>query len=393
MSKNKKELLIILFWILVAANIFWFGYRIINRVVNGAEVIESAGIIDNTELNRSNFYYEQLSEEYKKAYELLHAGLLERSNSIKIEGLESDSIASIWKAVLLDNPGIFWVNDFRYSVIRDDVTVCEIIPNYCYTTEEIELRQKKIEEFVSEFVSGISKTESDYDKILYAYETIINHTEYDLNALNNQHIDSVIVGKKSVCGGYAKTMKFLLNRLGVECIYISGIAENDEGVGNHAWNIVKCEDAYYYVDSTWGDPIYLESLEEFDSEEKAISYDYLCCNEEQLFVTHQLNEDYEYPSCTSLEWNYYVVNGRYFTEYNASRISELIRKDIEENKKLSTFKFADKSTYEIAKEQLLDVHLKEGKSLYDVANDTEGTSSYYVDDSKRNKVVLYWDTP
>ena len=62
MNKNKRELLIILFWILVAANIFWFGYRIINRVVNGAEGLESAGIIDNTELNRSNFYYEQFSE-------------------------------------------------------------------------------------------------------------------------------------------------------------------------------------------------------------------------------------------------------------------------------------------------------------------------------------------
>ena len=391
MSRNRKEILVILFWLLVAANVLWFGYRAINRVINEEEMIESTSVTENIEIDeeRLAFYYEQLPEEHKKAYELLRDGLMERSSSIKIDGFDGDSIASIWRAVLLDNPEIFWTNEFRYSVTNGDTVVCDIIPNYCYTSEEIKVRQDKIQEFVTKFVSGVSKKESDYNKILYTYETIINHTGYDLDALNNQHIDSVILGKSTVCGGYAKTTKFLLDYLGVECIYVLGDAENDEGVGLHAWNIVKCEDEYYFVDSTWGDPVYLKDTEESRNEE--INYDYLCCNSEQLFVTHQLSEDYEYPLCTSLEWNYYVVNGRYFTEYNAAAISELIKKDIEEGLKSSVFKFSDGSTYEEAKEYLLDVHVKEGKTLYDQMHGTESTRYYYVDDSAQNKMILYWE--
>ena len=391
MSRNRKEILVILFWLLVAANVLWFGYRVINRVINEEETIGSTSITEDIEIDeeRLAFYYEQLPEEHKKAYELLRDGLMERSSSIKIDDFDGDSIASIWRAVLLDNPEIFWTNEFRYSVTNGDTVVCDIIPNYCYTSEEIKVRQDKIREFATKFVSGVSKKESDYNKILYTYETIINHTGYDLDALNNQHIDSVILGKSSVCGGYAKATKFLLDLLGVECIYVSGDAENNEGVGPHAWNIVKCEDEYYFVDSTWGDLVYLKDTEESRNEE--INYDYLCCNGEQLFVTHQLSEDYEYPLCTSLEWNYYVVNGRYFTEYNAAAISELIKKDIEEGLKSSVFKFSDGSTYEEAKEYLLDVHVKEGKTLYDQMHGTESKMYYYVDDSAQNKMILYWE--
>ena len=71
--------------------------------------------------------------------------------------------------------------------------------------------------------------------------------------------------------------------------------------GNHAWNLVKCNGDYYYVDTTWGDPVFQQEEGENTSQDaeqnsgqdaeasgnKAnISYDYLCCMIRSYFQTH-----------------------------------------------------------------------------------------------------------
>ena len=49
----------------------------------------------------------------------------------------------------------------------------------------------------------------------------------------------------SVCEGYAKAYKYLLNSVDIECEIIVS--------ATHAWNAVKLEDKWYYVDCTWDD--------------------------------------------------------------------------------------------------------------------------------------------
>lgn len=390
MNGNKKEILIILFWLLIITNVFWFGSRLVNYVVNGGETPEGEPVANHVEIKESSFYQSQISEENQEAYETLRQGLMERSDNIVLDNCSGDELESIWGCVLNDHPEIFWVNSYRYYETKGETTFCEVLPDYCYTGDDIEERQAKIEEFTDEFLKGISRGESDYNKILYTYEYIIDRTDYDLEAPNNQHIDSVILGKSSVCAGYAKTTKYLLNQLGVECTYVTGMAGREEKEA-HAWTIVTCEGDYYYLDTTWGDPVYQSKEDEENAKYSNITYDYMCCNEDELFKTHTLDEGFEYPSCTKNDWNYYVVNGRYFTEYSADEISTLIQSDIEGKKVISEFKFADSSVYEAAKEDLLGEQLQNGKKMYDEANGTQGTQCYYKDDSKHNKIVIYWE--
>ena len=85
-------------------------------------------------------------------------------------------------------------------------------------------------------------------KILYVYEKIVDEVDYDESAPDNQNIYSIFVNRQSVCAGYSKATQYLLEQLGVFCTYVTG--KTTEG-GNHAWNLVKCNGDYYYVDTTW----------------------------------------------------------------------------------------------------------------------------------------------
>lgn len=59
-----------------------------------------------------------------------------------------------------------------------------------------------------------------------------------------------------VCEGYAKTMKILCDRLGVNCACVSGLAKSTASgtAGAHMWNCVQLDDGkWYLVDATWDD--------------------------------------------------------------------------------------------------------------------------------------------
>lgn len=89
---------------------------------------------------------------------------------------------------------------------------------------------------------------SDYDKIKRVYKWICDNVEYDYSYSDGSIYDALI-GRKSVCAGYAGAFQVIMDALGIECYINEGKANGED----HAWNIVKLEGKYYFVDATWGD--------------------------------------------------------------------------------------------------------------------------------------------
>ena len=72
-----------------------------------------------------------------------------------------------------------------------------------------------------------------------------------------------------------KAASISLQQLGIYCIYVTGqTTDPNGGVADHAWNIVQCNGQYYYVDATWGDPIFLGEDNGYQIP-NLIAYDYL----------------------------------------------------------------------------------------------------------------------
>ena len=128
----------------------------------------------------------------------------------------------------------------------------EFHPSYICTQDQRESRQEQIENAAQEALAGAQGCETEYEKIKYIFKYLVDTVDYDQNALDNQNIYSSLVGKRSVCAGYSRAAQYLLKQMGIECIYVVGTVKEQ---GAHAWNIVKCDDKYYQMDVTFGDPI------------------------------------------------------------------------------------------------------------------------------------------
>lgn len=143
--------------------------------------------------------------------------------------------------------------EFSYSADWKSFSINEKYTNYIifdfdltyFTTYD---QEEKLNSDIQIYVNELGTNLSDYEKIVKIYDYITTNVKYD-----DENDDSYLLkysayaafeNKIAVCQGYANLLYKLLKEVGVEGVRI--IASE-----SHAWNIVKFEDIYYCVDSTW----------------------------------------------------------------------------------------------------------------------------------------------
>ena len=322
----------------------------------GQEAEETTAESDNTEScslleeGGSRFAYESLDAQEQIWYEEIEQALGEMTDTVKLstepigQGLDEQDIDRIFQCVLIDHPEIFYTTGYTYTKYsRGDRTVgIDFAGTYSLPREEAVNKAEEIRGRASEWLSDIPSDASEYDKVKAVYEKIIFSTDYDLNASDNQNIASVFLGNSSVCQGYAKATQYLLNHLGVMCTLVQGTVDTGEA---HAWNLVRVDGDYYYVDTTWGDASYRMEDGSGQEELPEINYDYLCVTTQELLRTHRIESVVDMPECTATQANYYVREGVYFTSYDAEQMQSIFDRAWESGRTEITLKCADEECY------------------------------------------------
>ena len=200
---------------------------------------------------------------------------------------------------------------------------------------------------------------------------------------DNQNICSVFLDGKSVCQGYAKATQYLLEQAGILATLVLGTVENGEG---HAWNLVQIDGAWYYVDTTWGDASYQAIGGETSYPENkipTINYDYLCVTTEQLCKTHAIDNVVELPTCVSMDANYYVREGLYFTSVDEEQLTRIFFFFYEKGSAFVTLKCASLEIYQQLQEMLIT-----NQAIFRYLNCPDGVVSY-TDDEKQYS-MSFW---
>lgn len=107
------------------------------------------------------------------------------------------------------------------------------------------------------FEQNITDGMSDYEKERALYRALVDMAEYD-----QSHYDPFaqmdrasytpygpLINGKGVCLGFASAFQLLMDLCGIECITVVGAAYFSSE--DHAWNMVKLNDAWYCADPTW----------------------------------------------------------------------------------------------------------------------------------------------
>lgn len=268
-----------------------------------------------------------------------------------LAGLDETDVDRIFQCVMMDHPELFYVNGYRYTkYTRGEKTVAvDFEGSYELDAETALSRAAQIEQAAEAFLADVPDGD-DYTRVKYLYEKMIRETDYDLNASDNQNIYSVLVGGASVCQGYAKTMQYLANRLGIECTLVIGTVTGGE---RHAWNLMRMDGEYYYVDPTWGDISYQAQETDYENLPE-ISYDYFGVTTAQLRITHTPECEVELPECTAQEDNYFVREGALFETYDRAQLQRLTDRALAEGRQDIALRCADPDCYNEMKTALID---------------------------------------
>lgn len=297
------------------------------------------------------YYFKALDGEEKRCYREILNGIREHREQFYITLAEDERVNHVYKAVLFDHPELYWVHNREhvYRTVYGDSDYCLFTPGYTYTEEELPLIDAALDTAWQE-VSALTSTDmSDYDKISTVYTYIIENTEY-VPTEHDQNIAGVFWQKEAVCAGYAEAVQYLLEKLGVYCIYVEGDSEGSEE--GHAWNIARIGGDYYYIDATNGDqPEFLAGNAASLEEHKTIIYDYLCPFPEEYEATYTPDADFDVPDCTSRAFNFYVLNNACFDTYDRQAVYDLCRLRVDNNAAVIRFKFSNRASFEEAKSE------------------------------------------
>lgn len=282
-------------------------------------------------------FYNQLEEKSKQIYneidknrENMKIGTYEINlgtdfsdilSKVNGEEILGELYQSAIEAYTYDNPDVFYI-DFSKLYLNIETTTRGIKKTYRvflnsgdknnYLTEEFQTKEKidlaleEIEKVKAYFVNN--KTQNIYKNIKLVHDYLIESIDYDqsISKVNIYDIYGALVNKTSVCEGYAKAFKYLMDSVQIPCIIVIGKATNSEGnTENHAWNYVQINDVWYAVDCTWDDPILIGG----GFLTKAHKYKYFLKGEDQFNKTHfpngQFTENgkvFEFPILSQVDY-------------------------------------------------------------------------------------------
>lgn len=283
------------------------------------------------------FYGQRLSYYEQQIYDQIAEGIGNFETSIpNICLISVDDLEPILEALFYDYAEYFWYTGaYTYSYRTYD-NYCELTftPEYFWDVQTCRSYASYVHQTTDAIIAPL-QGKSDYEKVRYIYEYLIDNTAYDPAYMGKTLFELLSEGR-AVCAAYARATQYMLTKLGMEVIYVVGDAGTPGDLESHAWNIINVGGDYYQYDATWGDPYYEDGTQEKN-------FYYLCITDRESNKTH-FPYDNIYPSCTATRYNYYTYEGFYLEFYNTDTILQWLA-EANQGEPILEFKCANELVY------------------------------------------------
>ena len=240
------------------------------------------------ELISSTYYYGQLDNNAKIIYEALKqnkenmkTGIYEIDFGTQFNTLlhtetgEQElqtAFQSAWNAFSYDQVDLFYIDTNKLTLMNEYENIGGIVTyhisigpgeneNYLLDTFKQEGSIAQAESYIQNIVNQIeeqTRQDTVVEKARRIHNWLVSSINYDQEQsnINRFQIYGALHDQKAVCEGYARSFKYLMEKVGVPCVLVSGTGTNSEGrTENHAWNYIQINNQWYAVDVTWDDPV------------------------------------------------------------------------------------------------------------------------------------------
>lgn len=197
------------------------------------------------------YYRSRLSSEEQKAYLILVNALLAHQSRVTLHPLRLNkaSIVRTVQAVHLDHPELFYVDFWRFTLLRDPLTGNAAV-NFHLMIEQ-DISQKVLSTLhmqtlvIKDKVDQAIGIKEKYIELIRAVSGSINYDDTD-SAFWDHTIAGPLLLHSAVCEGIAKIFLYYCQRICLPCANIAGTLA---GIP-HAWNMVEIGQSIFYVDIT-----------------------------------------------------------------------------------------------------------------------------------------------
>ena len=315
---KKKVLSIILLMILMASS-FDIAYA-------------ASGDDGSTDSRAETPDYSQFETDENKIAATLREAMVNRDDSIIIKFRSSTEIdygvIDRWMESALSETESPVEGDYLRFVLKDTASEMEFTSEGAdyyntitmhmtyYTTHD---QENELSAELGRVMAGFNFTDStsDYEKIKTIYNYICDNVTYDYENLYNDDYClkntafAALINKTAVCQGYSSLLYRMLKASGVDSRIIAGYGNGE----NHAWNIVRIDGLYYYLDSTWDAG---QERKSFFLRGSADFFDHYCADEylEDRFIdAYPISENNYIPPGTP-----YTINEENITFYISNNV-------------------------------------------------------------------------
>jgi transglutaminase-like putative cysteine protease len=262
------------------------------------------------------YEYGALTPAQKQLYELMEDTFRNITNELAIPeelGVTSADFDTVFALFLNKEPHDYYlVPSASTSYSRTTNKLYSVTFTYLYPKVTITSRNERTDAALRKVLSGVSPSMTDYDKVKYFFDYLVEHITFDSSSDDSQNVYGALYDGRANCMGYSYAMKLLCNEAGIPAITVSG--KNAADVG-HMWNMVKIGSDWYQLDATFGDP-----------DKGYINYDYFLTTDTRLYSSYTAAETLRaYPKAVSMEDNYYFKTGL-FASTKADAVSILKEK-------------------------------------------------------------------
>ena len=289
------------------------------------------------------YYYTKLNKQYQAVYHAMQQCLISLADEWQMPRVSGEALYNIFFQLRLDHPEIFWATGFKYRYYENSGNLI-FLPEYLFEKAKIREHQKAMASRVEKLVRP-AKSMSELEKEKYVHDFICQNVRYDkLKKSYSHEIIGPLGQGVGVCEGIAKSVKVLLDALGVwNVIAICG-NNPEKGIKyRHTWNIVKIGGTYYHLDATFDNSL----------GDEEIRYDYFNLDDKNIFRDHEPLIA-PAPSCTDGGHFYYKEKKLSFT-----KVEDVYKRSLQAAKKGKTLDFHWRGGYltkEVLKELLDEIH-------------------------------------